>query len=184
MFGLKKLFGGNKKSESSSSQGKNGKFFMELDEDGENQLTKAVNTVTSKVGDVTSQVGDATSQAASTVTSAVSNIVEDVKPGQTDAKQDQPVKKTAPEQKKTATDQKSKSRKQKNSPTGPAQVLQEKIPTSVESVSSESNGKGGTQPEAKIFAPKYLTPTTTQPRRRPGPSMAMFKDMARQVKTK
>lgn len=184
MFGLKKLFGGNKnQSESSSSKDKkNGKFFMELDE-SDDQLSKAVDAVTSTVSDVSSQVGGATSQAVGTVTTAVSNIVEDIKPGQSEDKA-QPVQTAPAKQKatakppKSASQQKSKSRKKTDAPTPPAQVLQEKIPTSVESVPTESNGK------ATTFAPKYLMPTTAQPRRRPGPSMAMFKDMARQVKTK
>jgi hypothetical protein len=45
-----------------------------------------------------------------------------------------------------------------------------------------SNGKVSAQEEL-TFAPKYLVPTATSSRRRPGPSMDMFRDMARQVKT-
>src|SRR5919202_1432023 len=33
------------------------------------------------------------------------------------------------------------------------------------------------------FAPNYLLPTASNSRRRPGPSLDMFRDMARQVKT-
>jgi hypothetical protein len=44
------------------------------------------------------------------------------------------------------------------------------------------------QPEStpvlmETFAPKFLTPTSTGKRRRPGPSLGSFMDMARQVKT-
>lgn len=46
-----------------------------------------------------------------------------------------------------------------------------------------SNGRVATQDES-TFAPKYLIPTASNSRRRPGPSMEMFKDMARQVKTR
>ena len=45
-----------------------------------------------------------------------------------------------------------------------------------------SNGKVDSQAE-QTFAPKYLAPTATSGRRRPGPSLDMFRDMARQVKT-
>ncbi|HEY9605701.1 MAG TPA: hypothetical protein V6C85_29115 [Allocoleopsis sp.] len=45
-----------------------------------------------------------------------------------------------------------------------------------------SNGKVDA-PAEQTFAPKYLTPTATSSRRRPGPSLDMFRDMARQVKT-
>jgi hypothetical protein len=35
----------------------------------------------------------------------------------------------------------------------------------------------------ETFAPKFLTPTSNGKRRRPGPSLGSFMDMARQVKT-
>ncbi|MFW6358188.1 MAG: hypothetical protein ACOC0N_03090 [Chroococcales cyanobacterium] len=44
------------------------------------------------------------------------------------------------------------------------------------------NGKAEPQPK-DTFAPQYLLPVTTSSRRRPGPSMNMFRDMARQVNT-
>jgi hypothetical protein len=46
----------------------------------------------------------------------------------------------------------------------------------------QTNGKVAATAEG-TFAPKYLIPTPTNNRRRPGPSMDMFRDMARQVKT-
>lgn len=45
-----------------------------------------------------------------------------------------------------------------------------------------SNGKVESLNET-TFAPKYLIPTASSGRRRPGPSMDTFRDMARQVKT-
>lgn len=43
------------------------------------------------------------------------------------------------------------------------------------------NGK--VEPQSELtFAPNYLISTTSRGRRRPGPSMDMFRDMARQVK--
>jgi len=45
-----------------------------------------------------------------------------------------------------------------------------------------SNGKVDPQRET-TFAPNYLLSTASKGRRRPGPSMDLFRDMARQVKT-
>lgn len=45
-----------------------------------------------------------------------------------------------------------------------------------------TNGKVSPQ-AASTFAPNYLMPTPSSSRRRPGPNMDMFRDMARQVKT-
>lgn len=44
-----------------------------------------------------------------------------------------------------------------------------------------NNGKVDPESE-RTFAPNYLLQTVNSSRRRPGPSMAMFRDMARQVK--
>lgn len=44
-----------------------------------------------------------------------------------------------------------------------------------------TNGKVETESEM-TFAPNYLLPVTSKPRRRPGPSLDMFRDMARDVK--
>ena len=46
-----------------------------------------------------------------------------------------------------------------------------------------NNGK--VEPQSELtFAPNYLLPTASNSRRRPGPSLDMFRDMARQVKTR
>jgi hypothetical protein len=45
---------------------------------------------------------------------------------------------------------------------------------------AETNGKAS---EQVTFAPNYLMPTTSSSRRRPGPNMNTFLDMARQAKT-
>ena len=50
-------------------------------------------------------------------------------------------------------------------------------------VSSSAGNTNGQKPTETTFAPKYLAPTTTSKRRRPGPNMNTFLDMARQVKT-
>ncbi len=45
-----------------------------------------------------------------------------------------------------------------------------------------TNDKVGTESEEMTFAPNYLLSVTSKPRRRPGPSLDMFRDMARGVK--
>ena len=50
-------------------------------------------------------------------------------------------------------------------------------------VSSSAANTNGQKPTETTFAPKYLAPTTTSNRRRPGPNMNTFLDMARQVKS-
>ena len=50
-------------------------------------------------------------------------------------------------------------------------------------VSSSAANTNGQKPTETTFAPKYLAPTTTSKRRRPGPNMNTFLDMARQVKS-
>lgn len=52
-------------------------------------------------------------------------------------------------------------------------------------VSSPAAKNGKVEPQSQLtFAPNYLLPTPSNRRRRPGPSMNMFLDMARQAKTK
>ena len=48
--------------------------------------------------------------------------------------------------------------------------------------SSPAASTNGQKPTETTFAPKYLAPTASSNRRRPGPSMNSFLDMARQVK--
>ena len=184
MFGLKKLFGGNKgnKSESNASakgNKKDGKFFMELDEvvdSATSALDSAVGAVSTTVSKVTDEIQSGSAQdkkpAPPSSKETASAKTKQEQPAAFEEKQNEPAKVTATE------------RKSKKSPAESASVLQEKIPTSVKPVKTESGNGKGDKPENMTFAPQYLTPTTTQPRRRPGPSMEMFKDMARQVKTK
>lgn len=71
----------------------------------------------------------------------------------------------------------------KQSPTSPTPAPQ---PT-LESTTASMNGKREKTPapgeDTETFAPKYLMPQATRGRRRPGPNMNTFRDLARQVKT-
>lgn len=61
-------------------------------------------------------------------------------------------------------------------------VEQVKVEAQPNPPATNVNGKVSAAAEG-TFAPKYLIPTPSSSRRRPGPSMDMFRDMARQVKT-
>ena len=63
----------------------------------------------------------------------------------------------------------------------PKQVKIEAQPNPPAAPAAASNGKAEPQSEL-TFAPNYLLPIATTSRRRPGPSMDSFRDMARQVK--
>lgn len=106
------------------------------------------------------------------------------------AQKSQPLKAKAPEsatqaqpaQSAVATLErpKTESATQKEVPSGNQTV---KIEAQPNPPAAASNGRVATQGES-TFAPIYLMPTASNSRRRPGPSMEMFKDMARQVKTR
>lgn len=63
----------------------------------------------------------------------------------------------------------------------PKQVKIEAQPNPPAAPAAASNGKAEPQSEL-TFAPNYLLPIASTSRRRPGPSMDSFRDMARQVK--
>ena len=57
----------------------------------------------------------------------------------------------------------------------------EKNPQPATATANTQNGQMESQPE-QTFAPNYLTPTASKGRRGPGPSMEMYRNMARQTK--
>lgn len=174
MFGfIKKLFGGifafigglfgGKKSEDEASTApkikKSKGYFLELDE-----------------------AGNAIAQAPAKLAQAPAKLVEAVKSELTpDDKKPEPVKAALakaeppkaeapapakkPEPTKATSESKNGKVKIEAQPNPPAPV---------------NNGKAQGDP---TFAPNYLLPTASNSRRRPGPSLDTFRDMARQVKT-
>lgn len=76
-----------------------------------------------------------------------------------------------------AKDESTKAQPVKEVPSGKQTVKVEAQPNPP--VTAASNGK--VESQESTFAPKYLMPTANNSRRRPGPSMDMFRDMARQV---
>jgi hypothetical protein len=96
---------------------------------------------------------------------------------------------TEPAKAAVATLERPKAEPQAN---GAKPVAAKEVPSGKETVqvqaqpnppAAATNGKVEPQ-DAGTFAPNYLLPKATNSRRRPGPSMDMFRDMARQVKTK
>jgi hypothetical protein len=96
------------------------------------------------------------------------------------APKSQPLKAKAPESAVATLERPKTESATKEVPSGNQTV---KIEAQPNPPAAASNGRVATQGDS-TFAPKYLMPTASNSRRRPGPSMEMFKDMARQVKTR
>lgn len=158
MFGfINNLFGGKKKSEdgaSSTPKAKKGKgFFLELDETG---------TVKDETGSVKQEEPAKKPQLAEITVTKKDEAPKAESVNKAEAKAEKPEPAKAP--KTAAAPQKAKAEPQ---PTPKV---------------AATNGKVEPQP-GMTFAPNYLMPKASNSRRRPGPSMNNFRDMARQVKT-
>ncbi|MBO3461789.1 hypothetical protein G7B40_009630 [Aetokthonos hydrillicola Thurmond2011] len=157
------LFGGKKDSG----------YYLELQEDGdENNLAskakKAVETAATNTQQAVQAVTENTQQAVEAVTENTKKAVKSVKetvPAASNGKKDAAttiIKPSEVELVQTAKGVKAQAAKKEKTPTPSAAPK---------------------QPEETTFAPKYLTPTNSNGRRRPGANMNSFLDMARQVKT-
>ena len=154
---IKKLFGG-----------KSDGFFLELDETGNNQSTET------KVETATKEETKQPKPVAET---------------KEEAKQPEPVAtKSATKGKKTSI----KSKKQKSAPTAPTAspvssdgASSGEQPSWVKAMekSNSSSSNGSSAEGEQTFATDNLLPTPSTYRRRPGPSLNKFKEMARQAKT-
>jgi uncharacterized membrane protein len=83
-----------------------------------------------------------------------------------------------PEAAKTATATAERPKAEKPAPAENGKVAPQPNPPAA----AATNGKVEMESEEMTFAPNYLLPVTNKPRRRPGPSLDMFRDMARNVK--
>ena len=160
---IKKLFGG-----------KSNEFFLEIDETGNNQTTAIKEEA--KQPEPVAETKEEAKQP------------EPVAETKEEEKQPEPVQaKSAKKSKKTSV-----KNNKKSTPTAPAPS-----PTPSGSASSweqpfwvktmyknnSSNGNGKTAGGEQTFATDNLMPTPSTYRRRPGPSLNKFKEMARQAKT-
>ena len=181
------LFGliGGKKSEpqlaASNAKGRKSKgYFMELDEDEEEpiNINKAAQAVADKAKAVADKTKDKTKEL---VASAKSALPETPKATEATAN-NQPAKTEA-----TAKNQPAKTEATANNQAAKVELVQTAEGVKAEPAKSKkaSAASANTQaPTETTFAPKYLAPSaSTNGRRRPGPNMNTFLDMARQVKT-
>lgn len=85
-----------------------------------------------------------------------------------------------PEKSQKSVAKKSPEAAKANVPATPAPAAVAKVASS----SASLNGGMSKTPEGMTFATDYLLPKSTASRRRPGPNMNMFRDMARQMSSK
>lgn len=102
------------------------------------------------------------------------------KPEPAKAETQAPATQAEPAKAAVATEEKPKAEPAKASENGKANEI--KVEAQPNPPAAPNNGR--VEPQAgTTFAPTYLTPTATSSRRRPGPSLDTFRDLARQVKT-
>ena len=161
------------------NRGRNG-FYLELNEPEDDKS-------------IAEQLSAATNGAKTALTTATAKATDTVKTAINTVTDTQPVKAEADKSKATANNQSKTPATANNQSKTPATA--NKKPVDVELVqtaeglkaepakpkkgSVASNGQAQTE---TTFAPKYLIPTNSNSRRRPGPNMSTFLDMARQVK--
>lgn len=153
-------------------------YYLELDETGNTkldvaalkpELAKTAVAVVEKLPEPIKAAAVATAEAATAAKTEAPAKAE----AATAAKVEAPAK--APEKKlKTA-----KTKAKAKAPAAEAENGKVKIEAQP-NPPAENNGKAADQ---ATFAPNYLMPTATSSRRRPGPNMNTFLDMARQAKT-
>jgi hypothetical protein len=110
---------------------------------------------------------------------SVSSATEAKKSEPIKAKASAPAKQAESSQSAVATLERPKTSTVNEVPSGNEKV---KVQAQPNPPAAATNGKVAPQ-AASTFAPNYLMPTPSSSRRRPGPNMEMFRDMARQVKT-
>jgi hypothetical protein len=119
-------------------------------------------------------------------TGSVKSETETKKPEPVKAQAEAPEKSAEPAKAAVATIEPPKAESAKPSENGRVKAQAQPVapvtaPAAPAAPAAAKNGK--VEPEStQTFAPNYLLPKTSNSRRRPGPSMDMFRDMARQVK--
>jgi hypothetical protein len=146
---------------------KNGGYYLQLEDETKEVKPKAEkNTAQSNTTETLNGLKPAESavaEASAAVKATTTNVVEKA------------VETTAPKSAKSKT--KTKAAKTESAQNGQAAKAQPASPAPKPAAVTPS------LPAETAFASKYLVPTNTNGRRRPGPSMNPFMDMARQAKT-
>lgn len=202
------LFGGKKSQEdkpglkaaekpAAKNQKRSG-YFMELDESEDTQLVNSVQAAKDAALKTLESAKNATSKTLESAKDATSKTLETAKDGAAKAigtakdttsktlESATPAKSNKPEPVAAAKSTKKEAAKTPE-PAAAAQAAKvELIQTAeaVKAVPAKPPSDNGQKPAETTFAPKYLAPTSSSnSRRRPGPNMNPFLDMARQVKT-
>lgn len=160
------------------------KYYLELEEVKDSKPVQAVVQTANKVAEV--------------VKEKTADVVE-TKPVQEAIKTKNEVTNTAQEKLQSATDTKAKPKQQNNKVAAKSQKQTATKPAPAPKNSgassydppfwvaamykNNSSGRSNNGREEQTFATDNLMPTVTQYRRRPGPSLNKFKDMARQSRT-
>ncbi|GAB4537497.1 MAG: hypothetical protein Tsb0014_26330 [Pleurocapsa sp.] len=185
---LNKLFGSNKKD--------NG-FYLELNENkGNGAVKNAVETVTETVEAAKEKVeeikdSEVVQSAVETVTETVETVKEKVEAVTTTEEAQAPAAPVAKKngkkaQKSTGKSSKTtKSKAEQPKPAAPktAPVAPYEPPFWVKAMYKNSSSNGTDGGSDTTFATDYLMPTISKYRRRPGPSLDKFKDMASKART-
>jgi hypothetical protein len=196
MFGfIKKLLGGiaaffggifaSKKSEGNEAGAalppkKSGKYYMELDESKDAKPAAQENQ--KKPESVKAQTSESKKPEPAKASASASKSASN---GQKDSSKPQATPELVGAASKNSSKSKETSEAKEIAQRPPVELIQ--TAEGVEAVVAEKpaapiNGKVQSQPDT-TFAPKYLNPiSSSNSRRRPGPSMSNFMDMARQVK--
>lgn len=183
--------------------GKKSGYYLELDEAVEatqdaakqavSNVKKAAESVASNAKETAESVASNAKKATESVASNAKKATESVasenqKVTQAVASKDQKQKKVAqPVAAAATTINNGKKSSTASSEQQPAQVelvqTAEGLKAQPKSKSTKAAKVTQQQPTETTFAPKYLVPTNSNGRRRPGANMSSFLDMARQVKT-
>ncbi len=159
--------------------GKKSGYYLELKEDAEAALDEAK----SAASNAKKAVESAASNTQKAVESTVSNTKKAVESAASNTqKAAQTVTETAPA---VSNGKKSAAATAKAKPAEVELVQTAKGVKAQPAKKSKASAASVTpeQPKETTFAPKYLVPTNSNGRRRPGANMSSFLDMARQVKT-
>ena len=185
LFGGKKSQGQPSIKPATAKSRKGSGFFMELDEGEEIKLADVGRAAKDAVVKTLETAKDTTAKTLETAKDTTAKTLETTKGATTKT-----LEKAAPAKSSKSEPVGTKPSKEEAAKTpAPAaeatkvelvQTAKGVVPVPAKEGSASTNGQ---KPTETTFAPKYLSPTSTNGRRRPGPNMNPFLDMARQVKS-
>jgi phage-related tail fiber protein len=160
---LKKLFGGKS----------NNNYYLQLEETEATQTTQAAN------GNGKVESPEKVVEVKSTETQPTAKVEE--------KQATEPAKATSSQKKKSAKTKSSKKQSVETAPVTTAvssSTSSDDTPFWVKAMYKSSSNNQEASQESNTFATKYLLSNSTQSRRRPGPSLNKFREMARKANTR